>query len=109
MEVGDVILVDDDIVGFPGRKKGRPYLVVRVIGDPITLVYLVPRTTTGIEGVPVPARSAPGLNKEGRFLVYPHPVPAEDLRDAAILGRLSEPHLAAVMARIRTDFLDLDA
>ncbi len=109
MEVGDVILVDDDVVDFSGRKRGRPYLVVRVIGDPATLVYVVPRTTSGIEGVPVPAGAARGLNKDGRFLVYPHPVPAEDLQDVVVLGPLAEDHLATVMERIRTDFMDLDA
>lgn len=108
MEEGEVIRVDDDVVGFSGGKIGRPYLIVRVIGEPPTLVYVVPRTTTGLEGVPVPAGAVQGLNKEGRFLVFPHAVPAEDLRDAPVLGRLPEPHLTSVMERVRTDFLDLD-
>jgi mRNA-degrading endonuclease toxin of MazEF toxin-antitoxin module len=108
MKLGDVVLADDDVVGFEGGKIGRPYLVVRVIGDPPELVYVVPRTASGWEGVPVPARVLPGLNKEGKFLVDPLQVAATDLAGASVLGELPEPYLSRILDRLRTGLMELD-
>lgn len=108
METGQVIRADDEDTGFEGGKTGRPYLIVRVIGDPPELVYLVPRTASGLEGVPVPAGVLPGLNKEGNFLLDPLQVPATDLEGVAVLGELPEPYLSRVLERLRTGLMELD-
>ena len=108
MKLGDVVRADDDVVGFEGGKIGRPYLVVRVIGDPPELVYVVPRTASGWEGVPVPAGVLPGFNKEGNFLVDPLQVAATDLEGARVLGELPEPYLSRILDRLRTGLMELD-
>lgn len=108
MRTGLVIRVDDEVTGFGGGKIGRPYLVIRVLGDPPELVYVVPRSASGWEGVPVPERIVPGLNKPGNFLTDPLPVAAGDLADARVLGVLPEPYLSRVLDRIHTFYLELD-
>ncbi len=108
MRPGLVIRIDDDVTGFGGGKIGRPYLVIRVLGDPPELVYVVPRSASGWEGVPVPEKIISGLNKPGNFLLDPLPVAASDLAGAKILGQLPEPYLSRVLDRIHTFFLELD-
>lgn len=108
VRTGLVIRTDDDVTGFGGGKVGRPYLVIRVLGDPPALVYVVPRTASGWEGVPVPERIIPGLNKAGNLLTDPLPVAAADLVDAEILGELREPYLSRVLDRIHTFYMELD-
>jgi hypothetical protein len=108
MRPGQVIRADDEVVGFEGGKIGRPYLIVRVIGDPPELVYVVPRTASGWEGVPVPAGVVRGLNKEGNFLQNPLAVPATELSGAQVLGDLPEPYLSRVLERVHTALMELD-
>jgi hypothetical protein len=108
MRSGQVIRADDDDVGFEGGKRGRPYLIVRVIGDPPELVYVVPRTASGLEGVPVPAGAVAGLNKDGNFLLDPLAVSPTDLSEARLLGELPEPYLTRVLERLHRAFMELD-
>ncbi len=108
MRAGRVIRADDEVTGFGGGKVGRPYLVIRVLGDPPALVYLVPRSASGWEGVPVPEKVIQGLNKPGSFLTDPLPVAVDDLADAEVLGELPEPYLSRVLDRIHTFYLELD-
>jgi hypothetical protein len=108
MKPGQVIRADDDDVGFGGGKRGRPYLIVRVIGDPPELVYVVPRTASGLEGVPVPAGTVRGLNKDGNFLVDPLAVSASDLVGASLQGELPEPFLTRVLDRLHKTLMELD-
>jgi hypothetical protein len=108
VEVGQVIRAHDGDIGFEGGKSGRPYLIVRVIGDPPELIFVVPRTASGLEGVPVPAGAVPGLNKDGKFLVDPLAVPAPDLSGARLLGVLPEPYLSRVLDRLHRTLMELD-
>ncbi len=108
VRTGLVIRADDDVTGFGGGKIGRPYLVIRVLGDPPELIYVVPRSASGWEGVPVPEKIVPGLNKPGNFLTDPLPVPVADLIEAEILGELPEPYLSRVLERIQTFYMELD-
>jgi hypothetical protein len=108
MRPGQVIRADDDAVGFEGGKIGRPYLIVRVVGDPPELIYVVPRTASGWEGVPVPAGVVRGLNKDGNFLLNPLPVPAAELSGSQVLGDLPEPYLSRVLERLHTGLMELD-
>ena len=108
MKVGQVVRIDDDVTGFEGGKEGRPYLVVRVVGDPPELVYVVARTASGWEGVPVPRGIVRGLNREGNFLLDTLQVPAADLADIEVLGELPEPYLSRVLERIHRTLMELD-
>jgi hypothetical protein len=108
VDVGDVVRADDDETGFGGEKEGRPYLVVSVVGNPPHLLYLVPRSATGMEGVPTPADVLPGLNKAGNFLLDPLPVPLKDLGTPQVVGRLPEPYLSRVLERIHRGLMELD-
>jgi hypothetical protein len=86
---GEVIRLDDRVTRFDDNKTGRPNCVVAVIGDPIELVYVVPRTTRGTTGTFVPAGVLPGLDKPGRFLFVPRQVLPQDLVDVERLGILA--------------------
>lgn len=108
VHIGLVVRVDDDVTGFDDGKEGRPYLVVRVIGDPPNVVYVVPRTSTGLEGVVVPKGILRGLDKDGNFLTEPLPVHPTDLEEVPELGDLPEPYLSRVLARINTFYMELD-
>ena len=108
MQVGEVLAVDDAVSRFgKGRKRGRPCLVARVIGEPPELVYLVPRSGSSLIGVPVPAGAAPGLNKDGVFVTSPLPVDAVDLEGAESYGMLDEPYLTQVMEAQNSFLMDL--
>jgi hypothetical protein len=108
MKIGQVIRIDDEVTGFEGGKEGRPYLIVRVVGDPPELVYVVPRTASGWEGVPVPRGIVRGLNKDGNFLLDPLQVPAADLAGVEVLGELPEPYLSRVLDRMHRSLVELD-
>ncbi len=91
MEVGEVLRIDDRVTGFGVRnKEGRPCMVVRVEEPPRGGAWVVPRSTTGTTGTPVPAGSLPGLNREGRFLYIPRWVSDEDLAGCESLGVLAD-------------------
>jgi hypothetical protein len=110
LEEWTVIRTDDVNTGFSAEKpkRGRPYLVTRVIGDPPELIYVVPRSASGWEGVPTPAGVIPELRDVGNFLVDPIPVDAADLADAEILRRLPEPYLSRVRERLNDYLMDLE-
>jgi hypothetical protein len=110
VEEWDVIRTDDRNTGFSASnpKRGRPYLVTRVIGDPPELVYLVPRTASGWEGVPTPAGVLPELREDGSFLLDPIAVDAADLGDAEVLGQLPEPYLTRIRDRLTDYLMDLE-
>jgi hypothetical protein len=110
VEEWDVIRTDDRNTGFSesNPKLGRPYLVTRVIGEPPELIYLVPRTASGWEGVPTPARVLPGLREDGNFLLDPIAVDPNDLSDAQVLGQLPEPYLSRVRERLNDYLMDLE-
>ncbi len=110
MEEWVAIRTHDRNTGFSPKnpKPDRPYLVTRVIGDPSDLIYVVPRTTSGWEGVPTPANVIPGLNEAGNFLLDPIPVPAENLRDAEVLGPLPDEYQRRIRERLTTFLMDLD-
>lgn len=105
---GEVIRIDDAITGFGrGVKRGRPCLIVRIIGDPPDLVYVAPRSASSVFGVEVPARAAPGLNRNGKFATSPLSVDPADIEDAASLGMLEEPHLTRVLEAQESFLMDL--
>jgi len=105
-----VIRTDDVNTGFSPEnpKRGRPYLVTRVIGNPPELIYVVPRTASGWEGVPTPARVIPELRDPGNFLLDPIPVDAADIADAEVLRPLPEPYLSRVRERLSDYLMDLE-
>jgi hypothetical protein len=106
----DVVRTDDRNTGFSesNPKRGRPYLVTRIIGDPPELIYVLPRTASGWEGVPTPARVLPGLRDEGNFLLDPIPVDPQGLADAEMLGQLPEPYLSRVQERLTDYLMDIE-
>lgn len=105
---GEVIRLDDRVTKFDDNKRGRPNCVVEVIGDPIELVYVVPRTTRGTIGTFVPANVLPGLDKAGRFLFVPRPVQPQDLIAVERLGILPDPYKDRVLENVNTASIDLD-
>lgn len=97
-----VVRLDDELTGFSpdNPKEGRPYLVVRLIGEPPRLAYVVPRTSTGREGIAVPKRTLPAFDVDGFFLTYPLSVDPADLDDAEELGMLPEPYASYITERL---------
>jgi hypothetical protein len=108
LRVGLVISADDDDVGYHGGKQGRPFLVVRVEGDPPHTVWLLARSKSSYEGVFVPKRAAPGLNRDGKFALDPFPASIEDVELADELGMLAEEHLERVLSVMRSNLMDLE-
>lgn len=105
---GEVIRLDDRVTQFDDNKLGRPNCVVAIVGDPIELVYVVPRTTKGTVGTLVPANVLPGLDKAGRFLFVPRPVEPADLVDVDRLGVLPDSYKTRVLENVNTAAIDLD-
>lgn len=105
---GEVIRLDDKVTDFDYGKRGRPNCIVRLVGDPLQQAYVVPRTTDGSIGTPSPAGALPGLNKAGRFLYLPRPVPPADLVGCERLGLLPEKLRALVLGNVNWAALDLD-
>jgi hypothetical protein len=105
---GDVIRLDDRVTDFNFGKIGRPNCIVRLVGDPLQLTYVVPRTTDGSIGTLTPASVLPGLNKVGRFLYLPRPVLPADLLGCDRLGMLPEKWRTLVLNNVNWAALDLD-
>lgn len=107
-QAGEVIRLDDRVTGFDFDKIGRPNCIVRLIGNPLQLAYVVPRTTDGSIGTPTPAGALPGLNSAGRFLYLPRPVLPADLVDCERLGLLPETLRTLVIGNVNWAAIDLD-
>ena len=105
---GEVIRLDDRVTKFDDNKQRRPNCVVEVVGDPIELVYVVPRTTRGTTGTLVPANVLPGLDKPGRFLFVPRQVRPQDLIGVERLGILPDPYKDRVLENVNMAAIDLD-
>ena len=98
--------IDDAVTGFDYNKRGRPCMVVRIADKPRAGAWVLPRSTTGSIGTPVPARVLPGLNKDGRFMFLPHFVAAADLEACPSLGVLPEPYRRKVLANVNDVLID---
>ncbi len=108
MQRGEVIRLDDTVTGFDLAKRGRPYCVVAVAGDPLAVVYVVPRSTQRqSQGVATPAGVVPGLNDAGRFLWRPYPVAVADVQRAPRLGLLPEPYRSRVLEQANLAEFDI--
>ena len=108
LQEGEVIRLDDDVTGFDFGKTGRPNCIVRLVGEPLQLAYVVPRTTDGSIGTPTPVGVLPGLNKAGRFLYLPRPVLPADLARCERLGLLPEKLRTLVLGNVNWAALDLE-
>jgi hypothetical protein len=107
-EEGQVIRLDDKVTGFDDNKLGRPNCVVRVVGNPLQQLYVVPRTTSGSIGTASPGGLMPGLDKPGRFLYIPRLVLPADLVGCELLGMLPEAIRGVVIGNVNWAALDLD-
>jgi hypothetical protein len=107
-EEGEVILLDDRVTGFDDNKNGRRYCIVRVVGDPLELILVVPRTTRGTIGTFVDAGVLPKLNKPGRFLYRPYQVFPADLKGVERIGRLPPTIAEKVLDNVNLAAFDLE-
>jgi hypothetical protein len=107
-QIGEVIRLDDKVTGFDDNKIGRPNCVVRLIGEPLQLAYVVPRSTKGSIGTATPANVLPGLNEPGRFLYLPRPVLPTDLVGVERLGVLPEAMRMRVIENVNWAALELE-
>jgi hypothetical protein len=106
---GDVIRLHDRLTGFDDNKPDRPYCVVRVVGDPWSEVYAVPRTSEPVRGgVRTPANVLPGLNKEGWFLFRGYRLERADVQGAEHIGKLSADVTAQVQEQANLAEFDID-
>jgi hypothetical protein len=105
-----IIRLDDVVTGFSADnpKKGRPYLITRVHGDPLDFVYVVPRSKTGWEGVETPANEPWGLNFPGKFLLDPIYLDAADVEGAEVVGPLPDVHWERIYPRLNTFLMDIE-
>jgi hypothetical protein len=95
---GDVIRIDDRLTGFDDNKLGRPYCVVRVIGDRWREIYVVPRTTEQTRGaVKLEAGVVATLNQTGWFLFRGYRLEPADIEGVEPVGALP----AAVLTRVQ--------
>jgi hypothetical protein len=109
VQEGDVIRIDDRLTGFDLNKKGRPYCVVRVVGEPWTEIFVVPRTTDRTAGaVQTPASAVPTLNEVGWFLFRAYRVVRADLANIEPVGRLKDPWRTQVMEQANTAEFEVD-
>jgi hypothetical protein len=109
VEEGDVIWIPDRLTGFDDNKPSRPYVVVRVVGDPPVEIYVVPRTTERTHGtVEVPAGVVPSLEKGGWFLFRAYRLAAADVADTEPVGRLPEPYRDTVLEQANLAEFDID-
>jgi hypothetical protein len=108
VEVGDVLRIDDTITGFDRNKPGRPCMVVRVETPPRAGAWVVPRSTQGSIGTPVPSQVLPGLNQDGRFQFLPCWVSGSDLADCPSLGLLPEPYRSRVLESANMALIDIE-
>ena len=44
---GEIVRLDDQVTDFDFGKIGRPNCIARLVGSPLQLAYVVPRTTDG--------------------------------------------------------------
>lgn len=109
MEVGEIIRIDDRVTGFDDNKCGRPCMVVRIVDGPRAGAWVLPRSTRGSSGTPVPAGVLPELNKDGRFMFLPHFVVSADLADCPSLGVLPEPYRQRVLANVNDVVIDFES
>lgn len=104
---GLVIWADDTDVGYQGGKKGRPFLVMRVEGDPVHTVWLVAGSASAWEGVPYKRKLVPGITKDGMFSLYPFAVAIEDLEAAEAGSDLPQSEAKRILSVIEGDLTDL--
>ena len=106
---GEIILLDDVVTGFDDNKKGRRYCVVRVVGDPLQLVLVVPRTTKGKDGTPSKQSDCPtAFTEDGRFLYRPYQVFPADLEGVTRLDVLPPSVIAKIIGNVNFAAIDLE-
>lgn len=106
---GDVIRLHDRLTGFDDNKPDRPYCVVRVVGNPWSEVYVVPRTSERVPGgVRTPVNVLPGLNKEGWFLFRGYRLERADLEEAEVVGTLPADITPQVQEQANLADFDID-
>jgi hypothetical protein len=109
VEVGEILRIDDVVTGFDDNKPGRPCMVVRVVDQPRAGAWVLPRSTKGSIGTPVPAGALEGLDEDGRFMYLPHFVASADLAGCPSLGVLPEPYRQRVLENVNDVVIDLEA
>ena len=106
---GDVIRIPDRLTGFDDNKPSRPYCVVRVLGDPWSEIYVVPRTGEKVSGgVRTDANVLPGLNKVGWFLFRGYRLERADVASAEHVGTLPAEITRLVQENANLAEFDLD-
>lgn len=106
VEVGEVLRVDDVVTGFNDNKRGRPCMVLRVVGRPRTGAWVVPRSTKGRTGTLVRARALPQLDQDGWFMFLPRFVVAADLTECESLGVLPVEDRERVLENVNDVVID---
>ena len=102
-----MLRIDDVVTGFDDNKRGRPCMVVRVVGPPRAGAWVVPRSTKGRTGTFVRAGALPRLDRDGRFMFLPHFVAAADLGECESLGVLNVGDRERVLANVNDVVIDL--
>lgn len=109
MDEGDILRIDDRLTGFDDNKTGRRYCVVRVVGDPWTEIYVVPRTTEPKHGaVKVEQGVVPGLNKTGWFMFRGYRLTPSDVEGVEPIGTLPADVLRQVNDTVNLSEFDID-
>jgi hypothetical protein len=83
-------------------------MVVRIVNRPRAGAWVLPRSTSGSIGTPVPAGALPGLNKDGRFMFLPKFVASADLVECPSLGVLPEPYRQRVLNNVNDVAIDFE-
>jgi hypothetical protein len=107
VEEGEVLRIDDVVTGFDDNKRGRPCMVVRVVGPPRAGAWVVPRSTKGRTGTLVRAGTLPRLDQDGRFMFLPRLVAAADLADCESLGVLPVEDRERVLENVNDVVIEL--
>lgn len=106
---GDVIRIDDRVTGFDDNKTGRPYCVVRVVGEPWTEIYVVPRTTEPKHGAArLEAGVVPGLNRVGWFMFRAYRLTPAEVQGVEPVDTLPGDVLRRVNETVNVAEFDID-